>query len=304
MKLDCFVILPSNNDGHPVTLVADDRWGLAELPSDVKGKPADAIQLNFDVVYKNIISKGVAAVEVERGGAPITIECKRATELNLAGDIIPQVIKGTCRAEIVIADLTCGNPNVFLELGIRLVANNRLNILLCHEHVKLPFDVQHERVIPYRTDDLAAADKASKIITETITNFLEPDAVAPLAVVEDRFKRYFDTYTGRKHDRELVDAYADAPRLVSDLASFLFTEKLQPTLKPRLFEFINGVQKVLENDPEGNTRAVEFLETVCGIDGLSEEKLSELFYSLWKICDADDSLKDRAKYWMKKMENL
>ena len=92
--------------------------------------------------------------------------------------------------------------------------------------------------------------------------------------------------------------------LVSDLASFLFTSNPQPTLKPRLFEFINRVKTVLENDPGGNAGAIEFLETVCEIDGLSDEKLSELFLSLWKICDADDALKDRAEYWMKKMENL
>ena len=65
MKLDCFVILPSNNDAGFVTLVPDDRWGLTELPSGVDGEPAGAIKLNFDHVYNLIIKKGVADAQIK-----------------------------------------------------------------------------------------------------------------------------------------------------------------------------------------------------------------------------------------------
>ena len=303
MKLRCFTVIPSNRETGPVTLVPDDRWGLAEMPSSVEAKPEGSIELDFDVVYEEIIQTAVASVDVERDGEKVAITCLRGTDLDEAGDILSQVIEETCRSEITIIDLTTLNPNVFLELGIRLVAKDRLNILICHNDILLPFDVHQHRVIRYGMD-AKTANSASKQIDAMITKFLNSDPGASPATAEDRFKRYFDIYTGRKRDRDLVDAYSEAPKLVSDLASYLFARKQNPTLKPRLFEFIGRIKVALSNDPEGSAQAIAFLETVSQIDKLSAEKLGELYMSLWKICDADHTLKHQAAHWMKKMEDL
>lgn len=53
-------------------------------------------------------------------------------------------------AEIVIADLTLANPNVFYELGIRHAARPWSTILIYNKEMRLPFDVAPLRAIPYR----------------------------------------------------------------------------------------------------------------------------------------------------------
>ena len=53
-------------------------------------------------------------------------------------------------AEIVIAELTGSNPNVYLELGYAWGCGKR-TILLAHESEKLPFDTQGQRCLIYDT---------------------------------------------------------------------------------------------------------------------------------------------------------
>jgi len=142
MKLSCFAILPSNKkpDGS-VKLVPDDRWGLVELPSSIAVPPKDMIEINFDNVYELIIKKAVQKAKCFIDDELVTIESERGVDIKMAGDILPQVIERTCLADIVIVDITTANPNVFLECGIRVVAKNRLNIMICHKDTILPFDV-------------------------------------------------------------------------------------------------------------------------------------------------------------------
>ena len=53
--------------------------------------------------------------------------------------------------ELVIADLSILNPNVFYELAIRQATNLPV-LLLAHKETKIPFDVRQERVVFYSLD--------------------------------------------------------------------------------------------------------------------------------------------------------
>src|SRR6185295_4116869 len=64
----------------------------------------------FDEVYETIRE----AVE----SPELNFTCERADDLRGAGHIMESVLKGIGESEIVIADLTNRNPNVFYELGI------------------------------------------------------------------------------------------------------------------------------------------------------------------------------------------
>lgn len=153
--------------------------------------------------------------------------------------------------------------------------------------------------------DMADATKAQEDITAMIEAFLRPNADgAPPAQVEDRFQRYFDIHTGRNSDAQLVRAYEGAPTMIARLASFLFTGEPQPDLKPQLFKFLRGIEEALRKDPQGSGRAIAFLETVSRIDGLSDDKLGEIYYSLWECCNENDNLKDQANSWLQRMKEL
>lgn len=85
-----------------------------------------------------------AIVEQKLGGFKV----ERADKLSHPGLIDAQVIQRLLTAEIVVADLTGLNPNVFYEIGIRHMAQRP--IIHMHEIGQtIPFDVSLYRSIPY-----------------------------------------------------------------------------------------------------------------------------------------------------------
>jgi hypothetical protein len=73
-------------------------------------------------------------------------ECERSQ--GLAGNIIKLILDDLNRADLVIADLTDRNPNVFYELGVRhALRDTTMLIAQSLEHV--PFDLRPYSVITY-----------------------------------------------------------------------------------------------------------------------------------------------------------
>lgn len=77
-----------------------------------------------------------------------TIACHRADKEFGPGNIIEHVVENILAADIVIADLTGKNPNVFYELGVRhTVRDGTILVAQGIEHV--PFDLRPLRTIIY-----------------------------------------------------------------------------------------------------------------------------------------------------------
>jgi ActR/RegA family two-component response regulator len=73
-------------------------------------------------------------------------ECFRAC-LDI-GNIIKDILVNLNRADVVIADLTDKNPNVFYELGVRHTLRNA-TILITQDINHVPFDLRHYALIEY-----------------------------------------------------------------------------------------------------------------------------------------------------------
>jgi tetratricopeptide (TPR) repeat protein len=76
---------------------------------------------------------------------------KRADLTSETGNIPRQIITDLAEADIVIADLSERNANVYFELGIRHVLARSGTIHLVEEDKALPFDVAQYRAIKYST---------------------------------------------------------------------------------------------------------------------------------------------------------
>ncbi|GEM_PF-3082679 len=74
------------------------------------------------------------------------IECRRSDEIAI-GSITKGIFEEIYNAEIVIADLTFSNPNVYYELAISHCIG-RKTILITQEE-KIPFDIGQDYVIKY-----------------------------------------------------------------------------------------------------------------------------------------------------------
>ncbi|GIP19645.1 hypothetical protein J40TS1_52870 [Paenibacillus montaniterrae] len=56
-------------------------------------------------------------------------------------------------AQVVLADISLDNPNVWLELGFA-IAHKKSIVLICSDirNSRFPFDIQHRAIIKYKTD--------------------------------------------------------------------------------------------------------------------------------------------------------
>src|ERR1039457_4939766 len=104
------------------------------------GEDGSAPRSRSDLVMRLIIRPAAEAC----GFKPDNI--RRADDIPKPGIITSQVIEQLRNADLVVADLTDHNPNVFYELAVRHVVRKQL-ILLIERGQSIPFDVAPNRVI-------------------------------------------------------------------------------------------------------------------------------------------------------------
>ncbi|GAB6191435.1 hypothetical protein [Desulfocastanea catecholica] len=81
----------------------------------------------------------------------LNFTCMRAKDLTGGGYILDDILKGIEESEIVIADLTTSNPNVFYEVGIAHTRKDKEKIILLTQNIDtVPFDLRPFRCIMYR----------------------------------------------------------------------------------------------------------------------------------------------------------
>ena len=74
------------------------------------------------------------------------------TDPSNIGSITKNIVKGLVYSDIVIADLSEGNANVFYELGIRHAFHKCSTILIIQEEYTIPFDLKQHVAVFYSTD--------------------------------------------------------------------------------------------------------------------------------------------------------
>ena len=129
----CFVISPIGDDGSEVRLRADR-------------------------VLLHIIKPALQ---------PLGYEIVRADSMPKTGMITSQIVNAIVDSDLVIADLTGHNPNVFYELAIRHCANKPY-IHLIEKGDRLPFDIHGVRAIPISVNDIAVASAAVESIKDNV----------------------------------------------------------------------------------------------------------------------------------------
>ncbi len=132
-KKSCFVIAPIGSDG------SDERK-------------------RSDTVLKYIIMP----VTTELGYTTI-----RADQISEPGIITTQIIDRLTNDDLVIADLTDHNPNVFYELCVRHATHKPVVQMIDREQ-KIPFDIAAARTILLDTGDFGGADRAKNELIRQI----------------------------------------------------------------------------------------------------------------------------------------
>ncbi len=132
MKPHCFVAMPfGTKPGH------------------------DGLPIAFNRVYEEYIGPALEAAG---------FEVFRADEEQRAGDIRTDMFQELLMADLVVADLTLDNPNVWYELGVRHALRARGVILVQGPRPTQPFDIYTDRKLRYSLKD--GAPDAAKLKDE------------------------------------------------------------------------------------------------------------------------------------------
>ena len=158
-------------------------------------------------IFDNIITPAVKAANPD-------IVCLRSDMINKSGSIIKDIISHLHKDEIVIADLSGKNANVFYELGVRQALSKR-SILISQNIKDVPFDLRPYRVATYKypAQDENEFNKKIKEYIEDILNNPEhsdspvSDYLPTLSSVlnsEEKLRTSFEVklmpgYTGELH---------------------------------------------------------------------------------------------------------
>jgi hypothetical protein len=98
---------------------------------------------------------------------PMGYKVERADEIDEAGQITHQVIERLLDDELVIADLTNRNPNVFYELAVRHAARKPV-VTLMVEGQELPFDLKDVRTVFYDIHDPDKLESAQEDLSQKV----------------------------------------------------------------------------------------------------------------------------------------
>ncbi len=110
------------------------------MPFKQQGSPEHA---HFRALLDNVLKP-----TIERFGYEVT----RADDHKRVGSITKDIIVPLATADLVVADLTEVNPNVFYELGVRHALRGYGTIMIMDEsQTTIPFDVTAYRVIKFRS---------------------------------------------------------------------------------------------------------------------------------------------------------
>jgi hypothetical protein len=96
---------------------------------------------------------------------PIGYEVVRADKISEPGSITIQVLNRILEADLVIADLTDHNPNVFYELAVRHALNKGVIHVICSGQT-IPFDIADLRTIHVVLDIPGAAKAITEITAQ------------------------------------------------------------------------------------------------------------------------------------------
>lgn len=128
------------------------------MPFGVKAAGPSHEPFDFDQVYREVLRP----LATQAGW-----DVLRVDEVAQSGSITTQAFRELFKADLVVADVTSANSNVYYELGIRQALSPGGTVLVALAGTALPFDIANQRVLFYQPDfiiDRSFADQYSRAL--------------------------------------------------------------------------------------------------------------------------------------------
>lgn len=128
---------PAEAEGKPQT----GRRCFVILPYPASEEAASGP--DFDAVYEELIRPVIE---------DLNLDLIRADRVSRSGLIHKEMIENLLEADVVIADVTLGSPDVFFELGIRQTARRAGTVILRHAKSAVPLSISGLRALDYELE--------------------------------------------------------------------------------------------------------------------------------------------------------
>lgn len=149
------------------------------------------ILIPFDEAFDPVLSS------IQNVCEELKIKPKRADDIK-QGLIMNNIFDGINHSEIIIADITGNNPNVFLELGIALSRRENVVIVISQDRDDAPFDIRNWQVLQYKIDQLDTFRKdlfsriqlvRNRFGTEQLRSLLSASSPSDKSLIDPFFKK-------------------------------------------------------------------------------------------------------------------
>jgi hypothetical protein len=135
----------------PLTAFIIRPFGTKEIPLG----DGNTETVNFDEVQKALLNPALLPLRMTATTTDVVIS---------AGNIREDMFHLLMTADLVIADVTYNNPNVFYELGIRHAFRDRATFLIRSNVAPYPFDLQTDRYFEYNHTQLGDEAHKRKVV--------------------------------------------------------------------------------------------------------------------------------------------
>lgn len=172
------------------------------------GRPGSEERQRSDDVLNGLIKPAAESVG---------FRLERADQIEESGLITTQVVRRLVEAEMVVADLTGRNPNVFYELAVRHAARKPV-VQMITEGEDLPFDVKDVRTVAVPTGGFAATQRCiQELATKIKSAYEEPTPPAnPVSAAVDLHLLAQSGQPGSEALAELIERMSELRALVLD----------------------------------------------------------------------------------------
>lgn len=217
----------------------------------------------FKDIYDLIIKEAVLA-------SRLSYDCKRVDEVQKPGTIIKDIEQMIKNADVVIADLTGRNPNVFYELGTRH-ALDKNTILMAQNLDEVPFDLQGERLIIYTPSEPRSVDETKK----RIINFLKE-----IESIQSTCSPIPETGKQNQTDKKIPNLPSNSElvslRHVIENMTYSLSENIQrfgEQVKDHIKQTVRSSLQA-NNPTQDSTPSLPILNTInaCGISNIYERR--------------------------------
>ena len=232
--------------------------GKEDVVDGAKVRVSKLMKVNFDAVHQKLIGPALGRLHIAANTTEAVIE---------AGNIREDMFHLLMTADLVVADMTLHNPNVFYELGIRHAFRDKFTFLIRGEGNDDPFDLKTDRYFRYNHErPEESVDTLYKAIRATLASERTDSPVfrlLPRMRAEDRSRfisvpRDFleDVERAKKHHRG-----GDLRLLAHEAEGFLWEVEALREIGRAQFElnFMGGARTTWEdiarrypNDVEAN----------------------------------------------------